>query len=639
MNKRIFLTIAVLLSIAFVLKGQDSQCPKLKIGVYLNSIFAADTTAGYLNKNHNRNKTTSEWKSEIESYLLETLNGAGYHNLEFFLLSSGSGEDMDMEFRFSLYPWSVDGEEKIPSYEVNYVDPVTGWKVTEYRAPVYDQQTAFLMYSSLVVCSPCVPLMTYIISIERAVGTDIYQVIKDLIYYYNWPLDLRIQKWEAKHPAPARKPEMEIRYEKEYLSPLDEESRKMEVYIKVKNCHGEYVYDKFHGQPVYFLKEIERLEYKDDPGNRCQIGPDWGIYSTVFTSEDLGAIGQYRVKKGIDPSIEKTVFKTCGIGNNSLIEIEGEIKVLGLELQVEPDRKTIYNGEKATIQIDLHETDPDGNEILSCAGKEVNVNVTGLVDGTVSHESGMITLNEVGVALIDYRAGEKDRQIKISATFTPPGYPEEVKGDAVITVKKPEGDFNGTITYQRLVQWKDESEQPAGTTFTSVDLNENATIHVTARYLRTISESDGVSELYEASPLSGNFSVSMKKVAIITDKNGHWTKMVDTWQGDKMIEPESGSNILLTIEPQKNRYTLQAAIYFPAVEGTTETTSSEGANWTTEAESWSCDASFDYEGESDGNSVYKNWSEPAIINMAVSPVSGLLPGTTWNWSLSRKSKK
>ncbi|MBE0678791.1 MAG: hypothetical protein IH592_08500, partial [Bacteroidales bacterium] len=565
---------------------------------------------------------------------LETLNSAGYDDLEFFLPSASPGTEMDLEFRFSLYPWSVNGEEIILPYEVKYVDPVTGWEVTEYRAPVYNQETAFLMYSSLVVCSPCVPLMTYIISIERAVEGDIYQLIKNLIYHYNWPLDKNINDWEARHPAPARKPKMEIRYEKEYLSLLDEESRKMEVYIKVKNCHGDYVYDKNFGQPVYFLNRMERFEYKD--GGKCTTGPEWGLFSTVYTNSEYEAIGEYRVIKGVEPTIEKPRFKTCGIGNKSLIEHEGEIIVLGLELKVEAERKTIFTGEKTSIQIDLHEIDPEGTEILSCAGKEVDVKITGLVDGTVSHGSGKITLNEVGIGFIDYEAGENDKQIKVSAAFRPPGYPEEVTGEAVITVKKTDGDFNGTIMYERQVHWKDESEDPSGKTFKSVDLVENATIHVAARYLRTIRDSDGLRELYEAKPLAGNFSVTMKKTVILTDNKGHWTKNVDAWQGDEMMKPESGSNILLTIEPQKKSYRLQIAVYFPSIKGTTEISSSRGVNMEMEAaDVWRCIATFEVDGSSDGNIVIGHWSQPAIGILAVSGISGLYPGTTWNWTLGR----
>lgn len=638
MKKGLIVSLAIVFLFCHALEGQSSQCPKFRIGVYLNSIFAADTTAGYLNETQKQNNSASEWKDIIESYILETLNNAGYDNLEFFIAESASEEEMDLEFRFSLYPWSIDGEEKIPGYEVKYVDPVTGWEVTEYRQPVYDQQTAFLMFSALVVCSPCVPLMTYIISIEKAVATDIFQLIKDLIYHYNSPLDLRIQRWEEKHPAPARGPNMEIRYEKEYLSLLDEDTRKTEVYIKVKNCYGEYVYNKNHGQPVYFLKEIERLEYKDDPRNRCQLGMDWGIFSTVFTNAEYEAIGQYKVIEGLEPSLEKPRFKTCGIGNNSLIEVEGEIKVLGLELEVGPDRNTVSVGEKTTIQIDLHEIDPDGTEILSCEAREVDVRVTGIVDGTISHESGKITLGEGGVAFIDYKAGENDRKITIKASFTPINYPESVTAEAAITVRKVEGDFNGTVMYERQVHWEDEAKSTYSTVYKKVDVVENASINVAAKYLRTITDTQGKSELFEAKPLSGNFSASVTKVTVVTDHHGYWTKTVETWQGDKMMDPESFSNILLTIEPQKQNYILQAEIRFPEIEGNTEVTTSEGARYTLDTEPWSVYAGFEYEGQTDGNSVNGNWSKPAIGPILVLPSSGLVSGATWNWSMSRAKK-
>jgi len=436
-----------------IVTGQEDQCPKFKIGVSLGEIYARDTTVNYLNEKHHKNFTANEWINEIESTIFKELNSAGYDELEFFSPKSNPSEDMDFRFTFNLGPWSVDKDEIIPAYEVRYIDPVTGWEVTEYRSPRYNLETAFRMTTTLANCSTCLPLMSYILSIQIAVDTDIYQLIKNLIHHYNWPLDKNISDWEAKHPAPAREPQMEVRYEKEDLSLLDEESRKMEVYIKVKNCHGEYVYDKFHSQPVYFLKEMDRLEFKNTM--KCIDGPDWGLFSTIYTNKDYEAVGQYLIKKGFEASLEKPRFKTCGIGDGSLIELEGEIKVLGLELEVEPDRRVIYNGEQTSIQIDLHELDPDGTEILSCYGKEVDVKVTGLVDGKVSHESGMITLNEAGVAFIEYKAGQKDRQIKIDATFTPPKYPEELKAEATITVKPL--DYEATLTIKGSYT-KDESD-------------------------------------------------------------------------------------------------------------------------------------------------------------------------------------
>jgi hypothetical protein len=124
------------------------------------------------------------------------------------------------------------------------------------------------------------------------------------------------------------------------------------------------------------------------------------------STEGTGSTGNSTGEgSGTDPS--------GGTGTNSTGNINN------FELQVEPDRKIIYSGEQTSIQIDLHEVDPEGNEDLSCAGKEVFVRVTGLVDGTISHTSGMVTLNEVGVAFIDYRAGQRDKQIKIIASYNP----------------------------------------------------------------------------------------------------------------------------------------------------------------------------------------------------------------------------
>ena len=148
------------------------------------------------------------------------------------------------------------------------------------------------------------------------------------------------------------------------------------------------------------------------------------------------------------------------------------------------------------------------------------------------------------------------------------------------------GDFTGTITYKRNVHWKDESKQPAGSSSMSVDLDESAMINVAARFMRTFKEGNDVIELYEANELSGNCSVVMKKISVITDNEGTWSKITDNWQGDKMIEPESGSNLLLSINTTKNTYTFQASIYFTPVEGTTEISSSKGMRSTAETEPW-----------------------------------------------------
>ncbi|HOU02848.1 MAG TPA: hypothetical protein PK719_08375 [Bacteroidales bacterium] len=176
-----------------------------------------------------------------------------------------------------------------------------------------------------------------------------------------------------------------------------------------------------------YLSYIEQDPPQKTPGNRSAGSGGSG------STEGTGSSGEQGGAQGTGNSVSGSTEGTGSTGNNagegSATGPSGEIDPSGgtgtnstdnksnFELQVEPDRKIIYSGEQTSIQIDLHVVDPEGNEDLSCAGKEVFVKVTGLVDGTISHRSGNITLNEVGVAFINYRAGQRDKQIKIIATY------------------------------------------------------------------------------------------------------------------------------------------------------------------------------------------------------------------------------
>ena len=160
-------------------------------------------------------------------------------------------------------------------------------------------------------------------------------------------------------------------------------------------------------------------------------------------------------------------------------------------------------------------------------------------------------------------------------------------------------------------------------------------VNVTARLVHTYKEGNDVIELYEANQLSGNCSVVMKKVSVLTDKDGNWIKIVDTWQGDKMIEPESGSTLLLSLNTTQKRYEIHSSIFFAQVEGTIELSNSKGTKSTSETDPWSVNADLGVEDKTDGNLIIGHFSKPAADKMVVTPQTGFLPGTTWNWSLSR----
>jgi hypothetical protein len=198
---------------------------------------------------------------------------------------------------------------------------------------------------------------------------------------------------------------------------------------------------------------------------------------------------------------------------------------------------------------------------------------------------------------------------RVSSPFFPEGryYQAPTPKDSLNSADFPEcGTFKGTISCQRSVHWKDESTQLSGKTSVSVDLTENAAVFVAAKFLRKIVDGEGNSELYEANPLSGHFSASMKRVTSITDNKGNWTKTVDNWEGNGNMKPETENNLLLTIDSSNKKYTLQSSIIFPAIEGTCEITTSKGGKSNMPAGPWAINASIELEDNADGSSIKGN---------------------------------
>lgn len=441
------------------LTGQGDQCPNFKVAISCRNVVN-DSTLFYLNKIHNRNLTLDAWISEIDAKFVEELSNAGYTDLDFFAEKSNPGTDRDILFAYDIILWSVNKDNP----ENKYADAYFKDGVLYFD----NQKIVFRVRTQVDIISNCIPIMTSPIINEEWISDDIFLCVKNVVGK-NWPLDRQIWYWESQHQAPARNPRMFVYFEKDYLSLLDQDSRRMNVTIKVKNCRDQYVYNQFHSQPVYFEKETERLHSKSSI--KCTDGPDVRGFRTIMTNKDYEAICEYSNKNGLEPAREMVHFFTCGIGS-AFVSADHEIIIRGLELLVEPWRTTIHNGEKTTISIDLHEKDPDGFK-YPAVDQEVEIKVTGLVDGTLSPE-GKVTTDEMGVAWIDYRAGQEDKQIKITATFTPPGYSEKVTTDATINVKPLEYDATLTVkgSYKRTEESSYTQKNSWGTNETTFETNE-----------------------------------------------------------------------------------------------------------------------------------------------------------------------
>lgn len=117
------------------------------------------------------------------------------------------------------------------------------------------------------------------------------------------------------------------------------------------------------------------------------------------------------------------------------------------EIVVEPQRNMIYNGEQTAITIDIHEFDTAGL-IIPGFKNAVDIKITGLIDGRVTPGSGKIITDNLGIARLEYKAGDKDKQISVMATFIPETGSLEYIDEATITVKPLE--YEATLTIRGM---------------------------------------------------------------------------------------------------------------------------------------------------------------------------------------------
>ena len=435
MKKKILLVSIILFTIfSGYLSGQEGGCPKIKVGVQIAEVYPE--VFDHLNRDYNSNKQRGVWLSELGDKLMESLRNNS-PEIDFIYLSGSPGADYD--YLFTTLILLMGGGKDIEVFPEQTI--IDGTEIIRVP-PIYKSEYVdYYVLSSLIVNSNCNPNRRYILKIEKAQNRDISQALASNVVQF-WRLVNIIEDREDLRPVPPREPTVTTRLDEEFVSLLTEETRKIKIYENVKSCNGKPAYFMGnHSQPVRFPEETERGVIK--PTENCKLESANGKIQYILVNEAGDAVGEYTVQRGLEPLLEKITLSTCPLGNKPNIEKEVEIVIRGLELLVEPERKTIYNGEQTTISIDLHELDPDGTKYPGFR-QEVEVKVTGIVDGTVSHKSGKITLDDAGIAWIDYKAGHNDKQIKISATFTPPGYPEEVKGEATINVKPL--DYEATLT-------------------------------------------------------------------------------------------------------------------------------------------------------------------------------------------------
>ena len=468
------------------IQAQDDDCNRTKVGV---SVDVVDDAYNLLESDYG-SRPSSEWNGHTTNMLVQILSE---YEPEITFMSAGSG---DYHYRFEANMTNIVIEEE------NNVH--TGYWVT----------------AKLVANANCIPNRNWVLDAEATHGRDrdLKQAMKNLVAQF-WPMDRNIIAHEKDSPSAPRDPELKVKIKEDYISPLDKDSRKTKVNAEVYDCRGYLVCDQHgHGQPVYYQDNIERLDLKI---GHCEGGYHIGNFMVIITYKDCNNEGEYILEKGVEAERKNIRFKTCQLGNE-LVEVEKELIIRGLEIEVEPERKEIKADERTKIIITFNETDPDGSK-YPIEGKDLDVKVIGLVNGTIKAENGYTTDSD-GQVVMNYKAGSNDERILVTASFQPEDYPDKAEGKGTVIVKPPDYEAEITITKHYDKKLNTDQQDSKGETRTRHNLTENINASVTL-YLKLteIADMPTFNQTWEYyKPISLNitsFSYTSKENRNSTGKN------------------------------------------------------------------------------------------------------------------------
>lgn len=478
------------------LQAQQGPCSEPKVAVLLEEII--DEVFDHLYRQHPF-QPKEAWLRQIQEKVMQELrkNSPG---TQFISASGKPSEDCDYSFNYILRLIGA-GEEK----------EIAGLKTSAY--------TAYFMISELKTIGKCNVLDKAFNHAVTKDNPDIFQTIEQNIAAHG-NIGHLIREHEDSHPVPPRGPELEVSQEPEKVSPLEEETE-LDIKIKVINCEGESVYDKRHGQPVLLPRKTDRGELKPTKGFNQDSKVTENFVMLIITSPE-GASATYTLKKGTDPGLEQIKISTCGL--EKIAVAETEIHISGLEIKVTPRRRTLRPGEKTQIQLEFNKVDKEGNK-ESVVGKKLNLEVKGLVDGSVSPEDDIQT-DENGKATLTYWAGDSDKKVTFQAEYHPKDFTETVKGKAVVKVFR-EAVWTGTVTYRRSYDRNWKGKSPDGATVTAQEtVSEHADIQIHGwTYSHSYDDSTGTDLYYEGdeNSVTGSYSGSYKRIYTVQDPSGGWT--------------------------------------------------------------------------------------------------------------------
>ncbi|HCC70567.1 MAG TPA: hypothetical protein DEQ09_05380 [Bacteroidales bacterium] len=447
MNRFIYFFLGILLLINTELFSQDSKCSKPKVNVILSETFHPENRIEVYDHFQNYYTAVTDpenitpgfeyWQTEedfyirIQEYIFQTLQEYN-PDVEFVSNSTESGE-----YKFEYF---------LTLYAIDVVDPETG---------IPNSKTGYNIGAKLTSSDVC-ESETRIIKSKMSQDLDLFQAIKNMAGIHIMNIGREIMFHEQKYMTPPRGPRMETEYKSISVSPLVED-RKTDVRMIVYNCKDESVYSKNHGQKIFCPKKTERGE--NSPTRLfLQNLIDIGDILTLMITRPHGASLTYELKKGVNAGKETFEVLTCGRDKKVLKKIE--LNINGLEINVKPEKRSIKHGDKTSVDIYFNLVSPDGKK-KPVAGKELSLSVKGLVDGSVT-PSRRITTDSKGKGTIQYKAGDKDEKITITASYQPVDYPDKVTGSGSVNIIPDNYAWIGTIELEITETYNCDVERQTG---------------------------------------------------------------------------------------------------------------------------------------------------------------------------------
>lgn len=295
------------------------------------------------------------------------------------------------------------------------------------------EYTAFSMSSKLVQNNACgFPGRVVGVSIIQD-DPDLFRTIERNIDLYG-SLEAAIAEFERTHRVPPRGPVMEFELAKPYVSPKLGE-READIRIRVRNCRGDLVFDRYEGQVVILPRRTERGELKPTKGFPQEFVVTENLVLLKITTEQGGSV-TYTLKRGFELGVEEIRAETCGIDKVSVQEVIPPLSIAGVGMEIEPEEVYPAPGESTSIEVRLFKVTPLGEQV-PLGDEMVDVEVAGLVDGSLKPQ-GRVKTDAQGKVLLTYRAGFEEDEVVVTARYRPEGYPEAIEEKtSVALVEKP----------------------------------------------------------------------------------------------------------------------------------------------------------------------------------------------------------